>query len=113
MSFTIKRGDTSPALRQRLVPSQETQNHGITGYNAVKFFMRDASTYELIVSATDDDNITIIDAEDGAVEYQWQPGDTSKSGIYEAEWEVTYFDNSVETFPNDGYVEIEILEDLG
>jgi hypothetical protein len=38
--------------------------------------------------------------------------DTNTAGTYYGEVEVTYADNTVETFPNNGYFTIIIKEDL-
>jgi len=112
MTFTIKRGDTSPAIKARLVPADINQGGGITGYNEVRFLMRDSSDYETIVDDNTSGNVTVIDEDAGIVTYSWQDGDTDETGMFEAEWEVTYSDNSIETFPNDRYIDIEIIGDI-
>ena len=54
----------------------------------------------------------------GNVSYAWVPGtagtlgDTDTAGFYLGEWEVTYASGTVETFPNGGYVLIEVTEAL-
>ena len=47
------------------------------------------------------------------VKYEWQPGDTDTEGFYDAEFEVTYSDGTVETFPNRGFITVIISPDLG
>ncbi len=54
----------------------------------------------------------IIDPIGGVVAYQWQPSDTSVVGTFNAEFEVTYADGSIETFPNTGYETVEITANL-
>jgi hypothetical protein len=39
--------------------------------------------------------------------------DTAEVGSYLAEFEVTYTDSTVETFPNDKYIRVEIIDDIG
>ena len=39
--------------------------------------------------------------------------ETDTAGVYRAEFEVMYNDGRLETFPNDGYISIQILSDLG
>jgi hypothetical protein len=56
--------------------------------------------------------MTITTAASGIVTYNWQAGDTSTAGTYFAEFEVTYSDLSVETFPNTGNLPIVITPEL-
>jgi len=46
------------------------------------------------------------------VRYNWIAADTDTIGSYQAEFEVTYADASIETFPNDGYIRVEIIDDI-
>lgn len=34
------------------------------------------------------------------------------AGSYVCEFEVTYSDSTIETFPNDGYIRVEVLSDI-
>ena len=36
----------------------------------------------------------------------------SSAGMYSAEFEVTYGDGSIETFPNSDYIRVEIIDDI-
>jgi hypothetical protein len=42
-----------------------------------------------------------------------EPGDTDTAGTYWAEFEVTFGDGRVETYPNRGYLTVNIEPDLG
>ncbi|MDQ3832234.1 MAG: hypothetical protein M3315_01095 [Actinomycetota bacterium] len=44
----------------------------------------------------------------GKVYYKWAQGDTDTAGLYQAEWRVTFTDNSVRTFPDGGF-SVEVL----
>lgn len=44
---------------------------------------------------------------------QYMPADTDTAGRFEAEFEVTYADGAVETFPNDGFIVVQIGPDIG
>ena len=70
--------------------------------------MRNRATRALKV----DQPATITYPSTGQVEYSWAAGDTDTSGVYDVEIQVTYSDGTVETFPNDGYHELRVLEDL-
>lgn len=52
------------------------------------------------------------DASAGKVEYQPLPVDVAVKGKYRQEWEVIFPDTEKLTVPNDGWNDVEILEDL-
>lgn len=106
MAFKLKRNDTSPAIRSTLLDGSGTVIL-LTGAS-VKFLMKDKAG-NIIVNAA----AVIIDAINGVVEYQWIGADTAVLGFYKAEFEVTYSDGTVETFPNEGFTSILITEDIG
>jgi hypothetical protein len=54
----------------------------------------------------------IVTADQGLVRYDWDAADTNAIGSFQAEFEVTYADTTVETFPNDGYIRVEIISDI-
>ncbi|HHW34406.1 MAG TPA: hypothetical protein GXX24_09765 [Paracoccus solventivorans] len=97
-TFTIKRGDTAPALRYALLP--ETVD--LSGAS-VAFVMDGLGRLPA----------RVIEARPAVVQYDWQPGDTDRTGLHRAEFEVTYSDGAIETWPNAGYLLVQISEDLG
>jgi len=100
--FNIKRGDTSPSIRFSLIPNDMT----IAGAT-VRFQMRQIRGETVI-----DEPAQIITDLPPVVQYNWQAGDTDAAGIYLAEWRVEYADSSVETFPNRGFVQVNVNEDI-
>jgi hypothetical protein len=56
--------------------------------------------------------MTITDADNGVVQYDWQTGDTDTVGIYYVEFQVTYSDSSIETFPNSGNEVVSVVRQL-
>lgn len=106
MPFYIKQNDTSPNLDATL---KDGSDNAISLIGAsVRFHMRaiGASTSKVDAGAT------VLDADAGTVRYVWSTGDTDTIGSFEAEFEVTYADNSVETFPNNKFFAVEITDDI-
>lgn len=106
VDFTIKQNDTSPALQCTLQDDQGIAID-ISGSSA-RFHL---VNYETGVVKIDSAG-SIVSAVDGQVKYEWITGDTDTVGIYQAEWEVTYSDGSIETFPNNQNIIINIFDDL-
>ena len=106
MTFYIKQNDTSPSM---LATLQDADGNVIDlTATDVRFHMRKISSSEVVV----DNAATIVTELEGLVRYDWQSGDTATIGSYLAEFEVTYADATVETFPNDGYIRVEIIDDI-
>ena len=105
MPFSIKQNDTSPAI-QATLKDADGNAVNLTGAS-VQFHMKDQTGTLKVDSA-----MTIQNATGGIVTYDWQSGDTDTVGNYSAEFEVTYSDSSVETFPNGSNVGISIRAEL-
>jgi hypothetical protein len=105
MAFTIKQSDTSPSLQATL---QDADGNTINiSYSTVRFHMKQVGGSVVI-----DQPMTIVDEENGVVRYDWQSGDTDTPGTYYVEFEVTYQDLSVETFPNNTNETVLIIPQL-
>ena len=106
MTFYIKQNDTVPSIRATL---QNGNGDPVDLINAnVRFHMRAIGANNTKVDAA----AVVITPAAGVVQYNWVAADTDTIGSYQAEFEVTYPDSTVETFPNDGYVRIEIIDDI-
>ncbi|MGS0745553.1 BppU family phage baseplate upper protein [Syntrophomonas erecta subsp. sporosyntropha] len=104
--ITIKRGDTRHAIKAVLKDASGAPVD-LTGCS-VNFHMAPLNRPAVISRAAH-----IQDAVTGGVWFVWASGETDTAGIYRAEFEVVYRDGRRETFPNDGYISIQILDDLG
>jgi hypothetical protein len=103
----IKQNDTKP-LEVTLVVNRKRIN--LTG-SIVRFSMRPVV---LGLGPTISRQVAdITDAANGEVSYAWLSGDTATAGIYRAEFEVTDTAGKVETYPTEGYIDVEIVPDLG
>jgi hypothetical protein len=74
----------------------------------VRFHMRPIGS----ASTTVDAAASIYDYDAGQVSYAWSASDTATAGLYEAEFEVTNTDGTIETFPNNSYISIEVTDDI-
>lgn len=54
----------------------------------------------------------ITNAAGGEVTYNWGTADTNTVGAYESEVEITWNDGKVETFPNQGYWDVDVNDDI-
>lgn len=109
MSFKLTQSDTSPVLGTTL--RDGSMHVDITGYNEVRFHMQNEYD-EVVISDNTGGRVNVVDADRGKVEYVFTEADTRQVGTYDAEWQVEYSDGTVETFPTDGYITIEILEGI-
>jgi len=104
--FYIKENDTSPALRAVLKDSDGVAVD-LTGAS-VRFHMRNTSNNNVVV----DKAATIVTAASGIVAYNWQADDITVVGQFEIEFEVTFSDGGIQTFPNQGYGTVVVADDL-
>lgn len=105
MTFRIKQNDTSPELEAALSDATGTAIN-LNGAS-VRFHMRRAGGPVVVDAAA-----TIVTAAAGLVRYVWTAGNTNTAGSYQAEFEVTYGDGSIETFPNSSNIQVDIMADL-
>jgi len=105
MAFSIKQNDTSPSLQAILKDASQTPID-LTGAT-VMFHMKSVDGTVKV-----DQQMTITDDTGGVVQYDWQSGDTDTVGTYYVEFEVTYADASVETFPNNGNKVVTVVKEL-
>lgn len=104
--FYIKKGDRLPTIRSTLYqPDGEIQP--LTSVSGVKFIMYQNGTEKINAAAS-----VLEGGTTGAVEYAWATNDTNTSGVYKAEWQVTFTDGKPQTFPNKGYISVIITDDL-
>jgi hypothetical protein len=102
----LKVGDTGPSLRLRLI-NEDGDPENIDGFTqTLNVKKSDADS-----NAVDAESMTILDAETGIVEYDWQSGDTAEAGVYEAEVKSTDGTDTI-SYPNDHFFRVNIMEDL-
>lgn len=106
MSFQIKENDTTPSLRASLL-NGDGNAVDLLG-TTIRFFMRALGSSAVTI----DRSASIISQAEGIVQYDWVTGDTASVGFYQAEFQVTYADGNIETFPNGNYIGVEIIDDI-
>ena len=105
--FAIKQNDTAPKLTVTLSDSRGRPRI-LTGATIV-FHMRLQSDKTVKITSG---SATIDDASLGICHYPFTAANTDTAGIYEGEFQVTYADSTVETFPNNDYIIITITDDV-
>lgn len=105
--ITLKQHDRLPVLLAALKnPDGSAVN--LAGA-AVKFIMKLPTTTATKINTA----ATITSASTGGVSYGWAAADTDTAGQYQAEFEVTFSGGLIQTYPNGGYLGVNILADLG
>ena len=108
--IVLKKGDTLPIRELEL---QEEDSNGdrvqvdLTG-GSVDFDVYDPTEDKMII---DGSSVTVTDAGNGLIEYEWKDSDVQEEGSYEGEFVVTYADGE-RTFPGEGFLPVKIADDI-
>lgn len=103
--FRIKSGDTRPYFAVTLSYTDGTAVV-LTGAS-VLFKMRDDSGALKVNAAA-----VVTDAASGQCEYRPVAADTDTPGNYLAEWQVTFADGTIQTFPTRNHDRVRVIGDL-
>ncbi len=106
-TINIKQDDTQPALKVRLKDASGSPVNltGATVQVAIQHYSQPDIKFNRAAH--------VADAATGEVWLVWQPEETQATGLYRIEFRVVYQDGNRETFPNDGYLLVNILERIG
>lgn len=102
-------GDTESDIEDQLLADGHAED--ISGFQSVELHLEKPD--DTVLTAADTGAVTVEDSPTGIVSYQFQPGDLDQTGRYRYEWEVTYGDGEVMTFPGDGMGKLWVREELG
>lgn len=105
--FTCKRGDTRTALKATLLSAKGVPED-LTGAH-VRVMMAAPDSTNLVV----DREALIYDASAGVVLVVWDPSEVQVAGTFRAEFEVRYPDGKIESYPNAGFIPVNIVPDMG
>lgn len=108
--FYVRQNDLREAIQATLKGADGVAVDLSSGVSSVRYNMRSKVTGAAKVDAA----ATIVTAASGIVKYQWVAGDTDTPGLYNAEFEVLFSSGaSPLSFPNRGYLLVEITPELG
>lgn len=101
----VKQNDTARSLEAQLL------------FKGLAIDLTGATVYVLIKKLNASTGVrkpaVIVDSFLGLVEYALQEDDTAVAGNYYVEWEIIFSDGSVLTVPDDSYLMLVIIADLG
>lgn len=102
----VKRGDTAPQFRAQCLGGTDRTPVDLTGATAKLLLRRERQPVVTLPLVVDTGGGT------GWVKRDWDDGDLAEAGVLHGEVEVVFADGRKQTFPADGYVTIEIVDDL-
>ena len=108
MILVMKRYDTRNAVKA-VLKTPKGNRVDLTGAQ-VQFVMVKYGDRSKVVANRE---ATIIDPENGVVCFPFEREETAELGYMLAEFRVTYVDGKDERFPNDGYITIKFVKELG
>ena len=103
--FRTKQNDTKPIWTHL---QDVNGNVDLTNASSVVFNMRDLDEAVKVSRGA----CTVVTATTGYVKYPFQATDTDTNGFFKGEFEVTWSDGVIETYPENGYIDIEITDDI-
>ena len=109
-TFYIKQNDTASFITRDLKDAFGAPVN-VTGASVV-FSMRVKPAGTMKITR---ETGVIVNAGIGRVRYEWASdgSDTDTADEYEGEFQVTYANGKIQTFPNDGHIPIVITDDVG
>jgi len=109
---SIKTGDSGVPL-QGVLTDSDGNPADLEGAEVRVLMRRRGDNFQI---AADAENLQVGDGEDGTkgrVAYTWAEEDTvtDNAGLYFVEWEVTFQEGEVQTFPSNGWNKVAIVRD--
>ena len=107
--FTIRTGDTASTITDTL---KDADGNAVDIQGAtLTFTMTPITGGAAKVNTAAGTNLQVgtgTDGSKGKVSYAWQAADVNTDGFYLASWKVTFVDDSVQSFPNDGFILVHV-----
>ena len=116
-AFTIKRGDTLPAIERALKFDDGSLPPALSTASSIRFIILatdSAGDPDLTATPTIGTATAIVDDDRRVASYSWTVSDTGTVGTFLGEFEVVYPTGRL-TFPNGSgqYITINVVQDLG
>lgn len=111
--FTIKQNDTRPAIEIAITRNSTPVTLASTvtiPLTPSRILLRCKSETNPAHKITG--TMTIASANGGVARYTWQTGDTANAEPHNMEVETLWSDGGIETFPEDGYLSLNIVAEL-
>lgn len=105
----LKEGDTAPSLFSTLQRPDDTPAD-INGAT-IALYVRRMRSGEVIIDGELADNLQLDEDTTGQVEYVFDA--PLEHGAYEYEWQATYVSGEIETFPNDRWLTLAVVPEVG
>lgn len=105
--FHIKLRDSRPPIETVLWRGTSATPVSLVGVTGVKLVIADRRG-----GTPSEYDGEVVNASAGTVRYEWTGDEFDEPGVYYAEWQVTYSDGSIATFPNDKEFIIQVRTDL-
>ena len=91
--LSLVQGDSKPDVLGTLVDAVTGSPIDLSNVDTVKFQMRETNDRRYTVNAL----ALVTDAVNGKVRYSWAADDLARPGTFQAQWELTFNDATVQT----------------
>ena len=111
-SFHITENDTAPSWSDTVEYGSPLAAVDIENATVEFHMVNTADEVKVNAAANNDQVGDGSDGTKGDVSYDWVTGDTDTPGRFKAEWQVTFADSTIRTFPTPGVTNIIIHGEL-
>jgi len=113
MARIFKQNDNAVLAAQLINPvTEEPFDLSASGVDYVQLLVEDDESGDLVVNEDTTGPVDITNAEQGRVEYEFDQTETTREGRHNAEFHVHFDDGGRLTHPNQGFIRIDIEEEI-
>ena len=111
-SFHITENDTAPSISATLKAGSPAAAVDIENASVEFHMVNSADEVKVNAAANIDQVGDGSDGTKGNVSYDWAAADTDTTGRFKAEWQVTFADGTIRTFPTPGVTHVIVHGEL-